>query len=83
MIRPFGGRGEHLARTALARTSADHRPEGTAVHRRYEVKTLLKGPAKPEMDDLMRVAALSGASLDAIVCLKVKDCREDGVFVFV
>lgn len=47
-----------------------------------EVKTLLKGPAKPEMDDLMRIAALSGARLDAIVCLRVKDCRDDGVFVF-
>lgn len=47
-----------------------------------EVNTLLKGPAKPEMYDLMRIAALSGARLDAIVCLKVKDCRDDGVFVF-
>ncbi|WP_245497671.1 site-specific integrase [Rhizobium ruizarguesonis] len=47
-----------------------------------EVKVLLKGPAEPEMDDLMRIAALSGARLDAIVCLKVKDCRDDGVFVF-
>ncbi|MBW9052256.1 integrase [Rhizobium mesosinicum] len=47
-----------------------------------EVKTLLAGPALPEMDDLMRIAALSGARLDAIVCLKVKDCRDDGVFVF-
>ncbi|MCV9944908.1 DUF6538 domain-containing protein [Rhizobium sp. BT-175] len=47
-----------------------------------EVKVLLKGPVEPEMDDLMRIAALSGARLDAIVCLKVKDCRDDGVFVF-
>ncbi|WP_245496785.1 DUF6538 domain-containing protein [Rhizobium ruizarguesonis] len=47
-----------------------------------EVKTLLEGPAEPEMQDLMRIAALSGARLDAIVCLKVKDCRDDGVFVF-
>ncbi|CAN7571944.1 DUF6538 domain-containing protein [Neorhizobium sp. LjRoot104] len=47
-----------------------------------EMKTLLNGPAEPEMDDLMRIAALSGARLDAIVCLKVKDCRDDGVFVF-
>ncbi|MFL5014422.1 DUF6538 domain-containing protein [Rhizobium sp.] len=47
-----------------------------------EVKVLLGGPAEPEMDDLMRIAALSGARLDAIVCLKVKDCRDDGVFVF-
>ncbi|KEC72005.1 integrase family protein [Rhizobium leguminosarum bv. phaseoli CCGM1] len=47
-----------------------------------EVKTLLEGPAKPEIGDLMRIAALSGARLDAIVCLKVKDCRDNGVFVF-
>ncbi|MDR9763102.1 tyrosine-type recombinase/integrase [Rhizobium redzepovicii] len=47
-----------------------------------EVRVLLSGPAEPEMDDLMRIAALSGARLDAIVCLKVKDCRDDGVFVF-
>jgi integrase len=47
-----------------------------------EVKVLLGGPAEPEMDDLMRIAALSGARLDAVVCLKVKDCRDDGVFVF-
>ncbi|EJB04809.1 phage integrase family protein [Rhizobium leguminosarum bv. trifolii WSM597] len=47
-----------------------------------EVRVLLQGPAEPEMDDLMRVAALSGARLDAIVCLKAKDCRDDGVFVF-
>ncbi|MBX4972632.1 integrase [Rhizobium lentis] len=47
-----------------------------------EVKTLLEGPAEQKMHDLMRIAALSGARLDAIVCLKVKDCRDDGVFVF-
>ena len=34
------------------------------------------------MHDLMRIAALTGARLDAIVCLHVKDCRDDGVFVF-
>ncbi|UWU21092.1 tyrosine-type recombinase/integrase [Rhizobium sp. CB3060] len=47
-----------------------------------EMKALLGGEAVPEMHDLMRIAALTGARLDAIVCLRVKDCRDDGVFVF-
>jgi integrase len=47
-----------------------------------EMKALLAGDAESHMHDLMRIAALSGARLDAIVCLKVKDCRDDGVFVF-
>ncbi|TCR75646.1 tyrosine-type recombinase/integrase [Rhizobium sp. BK376] len=47
-----------------------------------EMKALLLGGAEPHMHDLMRIAALTGARLDAIVCLKVKDCRDDGVFVF-
>lgn len=47
-----------------------------------EMVTLLAGDAPPEMHDLMRIAALTGARLDAIVCLRVKDCRDDGVFVF-
>ncbi len=47
-----------------------------------EMKALLTGDAPPEMHDLMRIAALTGARLDAIVCLKVKDCRDDGVFIF-
>ena len=46
-----------------------------------EVKRLLNGPAAPEMHDLMRIAALTGARLDAIVCLRAKDCK-DGNFTF-
>lgn len=46
-----------------------------------EMKALLNGPADQAMHDLMRIAALTGARLDAIVCLKVKDCQ-DGIFVF-
>ncbi|MFB7147754.1 tyrosine-type recombinase/integrase [Agrobacterium deltaense] len=30
----------------------------------------------------MRIAALTGCRLDPIVCLRVKDCRDNGVFVF-
>lgn len=44
-----------------------------------EVRTLLTGPATQEIADLTRCGALSGARLDAIVCMKVKDTR-DGVF---
>jgi len=46
-----------------------------------EMLRLLAGDATPEMHDLMRIAALTGARLDAIVCLKVKDC-ENNTFVF-
>jgi hypothetical protein len=47
-----------------------------------EVVALLDGPASPELHDLMRIAALTGARIDPIVCLRVRDCRKDGVFVF-
>lgn len=48
---------------------------------REEMVALLTGPASPAMHDLMRIAALTGARLDVIVDLKVKDCA-DGLFVF-
>lgn len=40
-----------------------------------EVRTLLNGPASQELHDLMRIAALSGARLDVMVSLTVKDCQ--------
>ncbi|MDW9550734.1 DUF6538 domain-containing protein [Sinorhizobium meliloti] len=46
-----------------------------------EMKTLLLGPAAQAMHDVMRIGALTGARLDPIVCLKVKDCQ-NGTFVF-
>ena len=46
-----------------------------------EMRKLLSGPATQHMHDLMRMAALSGARLDAIVDLRVGDCV-DGVFRF-
>jgi integrase len=49
---------------------------------REEMAALLTGDAASEMHDLMRIGALTGCRLDPIVSLKVKDCREDGVFVF-
>jgi integrase len=42
---------------------------------------LLSGPASQALHDLMRMGALSGARLDAIVDLRVKDCR-NGIFLF-
>lgn len=46
-----------------------------------EMKALLTGPASQAMHDVMRIGALTGARLDAIVCLRVKDCRNNN-FVF-
>lgn len=46
-----------------------------------EVRRLLSGQTTPQMHDLMRLAALTGARLDVIVDLKVKDCA-DGLFTF-
>lgn len=46
-----------------------------------EVRRLLMGPAKQAMQDLMRIAALTGARIEAIVSLKVGDTAE-GAFTF-
>jgi integrase len=46
-----------------------------------EAAALLNGPAEQRMHDLMRIAALTGARLDAIVDLKVGGCG-DGLFIF-
>jgi integrase len=46
-----------------------------------EVTRLLKGEAPQKLHDLMRIGALTGARLDVIVDLKVKDCA-GGLFVF-
>ena len=44
-------------------------------------RSSLAGPALERMQDLMRFGALTGARLDAIVDLRVKDCA-NGVFTF-
>jgi integrase len=46
-----------------------------------EMRALLSGAAKPALHDVMMIAALSGARLDAVVDLKVGPCRE-GQFAF-
>jgi site-specific recombinase XerC len=63
-------------------------PEPTTPHDELErpfsdqeVRRLLTGPASPAMLDLMKIAALTGARLEAIVDLRAKDCQ-DGLFVF-
>lgn len=64
------------------------RPTDTSPHdekerpfTREEMMALLNGPASAAMHDLMRIGALTGARLDAVVSLTVKDCR-DGLFLF-
>jgi integrase len=47
-----------------------------------EVAALLMGPAKPVMMDLMMMGALTGARLNAIVVLKVRDIIENKAFRF-
>jgi integrase len=46
-----------------------------------EVRKLLMGTSDPKLLDLMLIGALTGARLDAIVDLRVKDCI-DGCFTF-
>jgi integrase len=46
-----------------------------------EVRVLLSGPATPLLHDLMMVAALTGARINAICELRVGDC-EGGAFTF-
>lgn len=47
-----------------------------------EMRRLLGGNASQALHDVMRIAALTGCRLDPIVCLRVADCRDDGVFIF-
>lgn len=59
----------------------DMKPQAERSFSDDEVRKLLNGNALPRMHDLMRIGALTGARLDAIVDLKVGDCV-DGRFVF-
>jgi len=61
-------------------------PQETAEHKERpftdaEMVKLLAGPAPQELHDVMRIGALTGARLDAIVSLRVKDCH-GGTFTF-
>ncbi|MGQ2916959.1 MULTISPECIES: tyrosine-type recombinase/integrase [Rhizobium] len=66
---------------ALATPSVAH-DERERPFTKDEMVKLLSGETSQAMHDLMRIAALTGCRLDPIVCLRVKDCRDDGVFVF-
>lgn len=53
-------------------------------HRAYtdaEMTALLSGPADTEMQDAMRLAALSGMRLNEIYQLRVGDCLDDRFFI--
>lgn len=61
-------------------------PQETAEERERpftdaEMIKLLTGPAPQELHDVIRIGALSGARLDAIVSLRVRDCK-NGNFTF-
>ena len=55
--------------------------EEERAFRDAEVRALLIGNAEPRLMDLMLIAALTGARLDAIVDLRVRDVA-DGAFTF-
>jgi len=64
----------------VKRKKADPRDEERAFTD-DEVRRLMEGPAPAKLKDVMAIGALTGARLDAIVDLKVKDCI-DGAFTF-
>ncbi|WP_127520907.1 DUF6538 domain-containing protein [Mesorhizobium sp. Z1-4] len=47
-----------------------------------EIRTLLSGTAGPMLDDVMRIAALSGMRLEEICQLQVGDCTDGEFFVW-
>ncbi len=76
---------EHVEEDPWAALKVPEPPANQDVEERSftdeEVLALLNGPAEERMLDLMKVAALTGARLDAIVSLKVGDCA-GGAFTF-
>jgi site-specific recombinase XerD len=79
----------HIESNPWAKT---HRPEGRRrgddereTRKRaftdMQIATLLNGDAPNLLPDLMMIGALSGARIDAIASLKVRDCK-NGAFIF-
>jgi site-specific recombinase XerD len=80
----------HIEANPWAKT---HRPEGRRrgdddegeTRKRAftdtQITTLLKGDAPDPLPDLMMIGALSGARIDAIASLRVRDCK-NGAFTF-
>jgi integrase len=60
-----------LARMAAFETAAEVRERAFTD---AEVRQLLNGPADVILADLMRIGALTGARLEAIISLRMKDC---------
>ncbi|WP_246685085.1 integrase [Methylobacterium sp. WL69] len=58
-----------------------NRSEEERSFKDVEVQTLLMGKADPGMMDVMLIAALTGARLDAVIDLRVGECA-DGWFTF-
>jgi integrase len=71
-VNPWGGQSVPKAKARTA--ERPKRPFTDA-----EVAKLLSGPADPELADVMRMAALTGARVEELYQLRVHDCRE-GVF---
>jgi integrase len=63
-------------KTHVAEHSRSHEDDddGTRPFTDEEVRTALTGSAPPPLPDLMMVAALTGARIDAICHLRVRDC---------
>jgi integrase len=61
----------HVAERNLSHEDDD---DGARPFKDNEVRTLLTAAASPPLPDLMMVAALTGARIDAICNLRVRDC---------
>ena len=68
------------ARQSLPKVTNAREDSGKRAFTDDEVRRLLAGAADQELDDAMRLAALTGARIDALYQLRVRDCR-DGWFV--
>jgi hypothetical protein len=64
---------------SLPKVKAHRRAGGKRPFTDDEVATLLSGPARPYLRDIMLIAALSGMRIEEICSLQVKDCS-DGQF---
>lgn len=65
--------GQSLSKPARSRVAARSKRSFTDA----EVSTLLAGPADAELADAMRVAALTGARLEELYQLRVRDCSDE------
>jgi integrase len=71
----------HVAERPSVYTSADDDNAGKRAFTDAEMRKLLRGNAPGVLPDLMLVAALTGARIDAVCSLRVRDCT-GGAFAF-